>query len=1057
MLRAASLLPIALLGWVSRRHALWRWSLAVLCVACWVTTAAFAQQIDLRGILQRDRDTGPRVALVVGVGDYVNAPRLPNPPRDARAIDEALKRLGFDSELVLDPDRLQLEAAVRRLGDRSRGADAALFFYAGHAIELAGRNWLLPKSVELRDDRSVRFEAVEMDAVLEQTAGHARVNFLFLDACRDNPFRLRLSGSGARNVAAGGLAQLRAATGTLIAFATQPGNVAEDGRGEHSPFTAALLEFIERPGMEVREMLGEVRRAVRNATNNQQIPWENSSLEGSFYFNPQRPPAVAAAPPQAAPTPPAATPSADDDRLYWESVRNSNSVAELELYLTRFPEGRFADLARVRIERLRQRPPAQPPRPPTQPAAPTPATQVAALPPGNWIADRRTGCRVQHLNPQPDESVTWSGGCANGLADGQGVMVLAIDGRDSGRFEGVMRAGRPEGSGIYVYRGNNRYEGEFAEGQRHGTGVMQYGDGRRYEGQWQNGLRSGRAVLTLADGRRYEAEYRNDSLTGTGSLTWPTGARYEGEFLNGNRHGRGVMTYASRERYDGEWRNDIREGTGAFTYNDGRRYEGDVQRDVWSGRGVMTWPNGDRYEGEFANYLRHGRGEMRYANGNTYVGDWQNGVRIGRGVSVLTSGWRYEGEWRNDAANGQGVSVEPNGNRYEGEYQNDRRHGRGTYIWTDGRRYEGEFRASAMTGPAVLTWPNGDRYEGEFQNGRRHGRGVLTRANGARESGEWDADRLVRPDQPVAAQPAAPPTATPAAAQPAAPAPTTPARTDPPARPQQGATAATPAAPPTAAPAAAQPPAPATTTPARSDTPARSQPATPAAPAQASPSAAPQVAARPAATQPQPDPAAVWARSAGALRLFGYLADTNVASDTAPARAAIRRYQLHAGEQQSGALTDTQRDQLVASAQNLQALLDAPRVSPAGVAADTLTGAEARYLRAAQHETGQGAARNDAEAIYWYRLAAADGSREALNNLGVRYSRGQGVARDMINAVTLWRAAAIRGEPNAAFNLGAAYERGIGVSTDAAAARRWYLVARNAGNQEARRALERVR
>jgi TPR repeat protein len=217
------------------------------------------------------------------------------------------------------------------------------------------------------------------------------------------------------------------------------------------------------------------------------------------------------------------------------------------------------------------------------------------------------------------------------------------------------------------------------------------------------------------------------------------------------------------------------------------------------------------------------------------------------------------------------------------------------------------------------------------------------------------------------------------------------------------------------------------------------------------------VAARPAPAQPPPDAAAAWARAADALLLFGYLPDRSATANSAPARAAIRRYQLHAGEQQTGALTDPQREQLLTIAQNLRALLDAPRVSPAGVAADTLTGPDARYQRAAQHETGQGAARNDGEAIYWLRLAAAEGSREALNNLGLRYSRGQGVARDLPNALALWRAAAVRGEPNAAFNLGMAHERGVGVATDAAAARRWYLVARNAGSQEARRALERLR
>jgi formylglycine-generating enzyme required for sulfatase activity len=322
--------------------------------------SALAQDSELRGRLNLRQQGmgGPRVALVVGVGRYANAPNLPNPPRDARSIDAALRRLGFDSELVVDPDKADLERAIQRFGARSRGADAALFYYAGHAIELAGKNWLLPSTAELNDERAVRFEAVDLDAVAEQIEGRARVNLLFVDACRDNPFRLRLANQGVRAVGSGGLAQMRAPVGTLIAFATAPGNFAEDGQGDNSPFTAAMLQYLETPGLEVRQMLGRVRATVREMTNGRQLPWEHTSLEGDFFFVRQ---AAATLAPVAPPTPVAVTPApvvpaAPDagvmELAFWQSVERGNTIAEYQAYVDAYPQGRFVGLARARIAAL---------------------------------------------------------------------------------------------------------------------------------------------------------------------------------------------------------------------------------------------------------------------------------------------------------------------------------------------------------------------------------------------------------------------------------------------------------------------------------------------------------------------------------------------------------------------------------------------------------------------------------------------------------------------------------------------------------------------------------
>jgi hypothetical protein len=249
-----------------------------------------------------------RVALVIGNAAYRHVERLANPGNDARAIASALRPLGFQVELLVDADRAQMEAAIRRFGSRAEGAEAALFFYAGHAIEVGGQNMLAPVSAQVRSERDLPFELIGLDLVMSQAEGRAHVLLVFLDSCRDNPFRGAL-GSASRGGGSRGLAApAQSATGTLVAFATAPGTVALDGRGQNSPFTAALLRHLPTPGLEVRSLMGRVRQTVRVETQGRQIPWDSSSLEGEFFF--RAGPAVAAAPPVAATPPAAAAPPA---------------------------------------------------------------------------------------------------------------------------------------------------------------------------------------------------------------------------------------------------------------------------------------------------------------------------------------------------------------------------------------------------------------------------------------------------------------------------------------------------------------------------------------------------------------------------------------------------------------------------------------------------------------------------------------------------------------------------------------------------------------------------
>jgi hypothetical protein len=292
-----------------------------------------------------------RVALVVGAAHYAHAPALAHTLDDARDVAAALKRLGFEVDLVTDPNRGDLENAVRRLGERSRGADVSLFYYSGHALQSQGVNWVLPVSANIENDRVLRFEALDLDAVREQIEGLARVSLIILDACRDDPFKQRFG--AARGSASNGLADANTSVaGSYVVFATAPGKVAADGNGPHSPFTGSLLKYIETPGLEIREMMSKVIADVEEATDDRQIPSDHSSLKGDFFFNPANSAKVAETVNRAINGP---NPQVDLDALFWESV-DKKKAADLNAYLIKFPQGAFAELARNRLAELKVTP-----------------------------------------------------------------------------------------------------------------------------------------------------------------------------------------------------------------------------------------------------------------------------------------------------------------------------------------------------------------------------------------------------------------------------------------------------------------------------------------------------------------------------------------------------------------------------------------------------------------------------------------------------------------------------------------------------------------------------
>lgn len=246
---------------------------ALLALALFVALARADPQIG-----------GKRVALVIGNGAYRNVDRLTNAANDARLIAATLKGLDFTvvgGGALLDLNRAQLSQAVQEFGHSLAGADVGLFYYSGHGLQVQGVNWLVPVDANPTRPQDLDFQMVDADLVLRQMDGAGtKLNLVLLDACRNNPFATR----GLRAVQSG-LAEMRAPQGTLISYATQPGNVAADGTGANSPYTTALASSMQLPGIDIFRMFNQVGLQVKRSTGGSQQPWVSTSpIDGDFYF-----------------------------------------------------------------------------------------------------------------------------------------------------------------------------------------------------------------------------------------------------------------------------------------------------------------------------------------------------------------------------------------------------------------------------------------------------------------------------------------------------------------------------------------------------------------------------------------------------------------------------------------------------------------------------------------------------------------------------------------------------------------------------------------------------
>ena len=313
-----------------------KWFLATLMAIALLVSHAIAQ--DKSDVAPSN---GKRVALVIGNAEYKGMP-LRNPVNDAKDVAAKLKTLGFEVIIRTNITSKQIGGALREFKSKLSPGSVALFFYAGHGVQIKGENYLPAVDAEIGGEEDVPNQSLstrQIMNVLEDSK--TRLNLVFLDACRDNPFARSFRSSG------GGLAKLEAPSGTLISFATRPGSVAADGEGNNGLYTENLLKVMTMPNVPIEQALKQVVSNVKRSSNGKQEPWMEGSIEGDFYFlqsNESGKVANAKTAPDAV--------IQDADFALWSEVKSSGSRDYLEAYLSQYPKGKYVVLAKIELKRL---------------------------------------------------------------------------------------------------------------------------------------------------------------------------------------------------------------------------------------------------------------------------------------------------------------------------------------------------------------------------------------------------------------------------------------------------------------------------------------------------------------------------------------------------------------------------------------------------------------------------------------------------------------------------------------------------------------------------------
>ena len=493
------------------------------------------------GCAQAQAPADLRVALVIGNAAYAAAP-LATPANDARVMSETLRALGFTVVEARDASKMEMEAALVRARDAMKAGNAVgMLYYSGHALQLGWRNYMVPVDAKLSGPKDVAASTVDVQRIVEafKSSGN-RMNIFVLDASRENPFGLSASGRG--------LAPMDAPPDSLLAYSATPGEVAEDGAADngHGLYTQHLLRELRQPSAKIEDVFKRVRYQVRKQSQGRQVPWESTSLESDFYFDPGYRSSV---------------------RLGEEGNSDASTARAGEL-----------NVAPVRVE-------------PVISDLMVGGTRLV----GAFDASpRRTGYAGTGKLIWPNGDA-FEGTLVDGKREGRGTFVWS----NGQRYEGDWQQDRPNGQGAMWFSNGDHYEGAIEAGEPNGQGRLRYASGDRYFGQVVKGLPFGPGVYTWLSGQSLAGDWVNGQPKGSGTMRFVSGDLYEGAVEQGRPNGRGRMLFLSQDTYTGTYKDGRPDGEGTYTWKNGDKYVGQWKDGMKDGHGVFTWRNGDRWEGLF--------------------------------------------------------------------------------------------------------------------------------------------------------------------------------------------------------------------------------------------------------------------------------------------------------------------------------------------------------------------------------------------------------------------------------------------------------------------------
>jgi hypothetical protein len=650
-----------------------------------------------------------RLALVIGNDNYQQVSRLDKALNDAEGMALALNAAGFEVFKHRDLSFRKTVLAFEEFYDKIKGGDEVVVFYAGHGVQTDRGSYLLPVDIEGETQSQIEKISYSVNGLLEELDRiKARFSLIIVDACRDNPLRSRGRTIGISR----GLSAPDVAKGQMVIFSAGRNQKALDAlnskdENPNGVFTRELLARMRTPGVSIEKLAIEVKNAVERSAatvNHDQRPLIVNDSTGEFFFFP-----VAGSASDFA-TAPAAAPSmpseaAREDR-FWEDAKAPDNAAGYEAYLTLYPTGRYAGLAKAHLNRLQGRgggaagTQVASSRNASSSDAPAAglAPAIATSPSGN--ADNAP---ARPASPFPGVTTPAP---ASPAAEPPVPAIVAPPAAPSKAAEPEPPASSTpapapgvKGQASYTLANGDRYEGEVVGNTRSGQGIYRFANGDRYEGGFVDGDFKGKGVMAFANGDRYEGNFIGTVKQGTGVMQFANKDRYEGEFVDNEFHGKGTFVFANGERYTGSFVKGLRDGRGAYTFASGDSFEGTYVKGVIQGPGLYRFANGDRYEGNFVDGLFSGQGKLFLASGDRYEGEFRNNLKHGTGIHFFANKDRFEGQFKDGAQSGQGTHFFASGDSYSGEFANGVRHGKGTYRFASGQTREIEYVAGAEKAP----------------------------------------------------------------------------------------------------------------------------------------------------------------------------------------------------------------------------------------------------------------------------------------------------------------------------------------------------------------------